>query len=85
MNNRSVKELHVEAGARVNGALLKSGLVDEVLVYLAPLLIGEGRPMAQCGPFDTLAQALRLKPVEFQRVGDDLRIRLLTQPAVVLP
>ena len=85
LNNRSVNELHVEAGAKLNGALLTSGLVDEVLLYLAPLLVGEGRPMAQCGPFDTLAQALRLKPVEFQRVGDDLRIRMLTQPAAVQP
>ena len=85
LNNRSVNELHVEAGARLNGALLKSGLVDEVLVYLAPLLVGEGHPMAQCGPFDTLAQALRLKPVDFHRVGDDLRLRMLTQPAAVPP
>ena len=73
--------MHVEAGARLNGALLQAGLVDEVLVYMAPLLIGEGRPMAQCGPFDTLAQSPRFKPVEFQRLGDDLRVRMLTQPA----
>ena len=81
LNSRCVNELHVEAGAKLNGALLNSGLVDEVLVYLAPLLVGEGRPMVQCGPFDTFAQALRLKPVEFQRVGDDLRIRMLTEQA----
>lgn len=85
LNRRSVNELHVEAGSRVNGALLAAGLVDEVLVYLAPLFVGEGRPMAQYGPFDTLAQALRLNPLEFQRVGDDLRIRMLTQPAAVPP
>ena len=85
LSKRSVNELHVEAGAKVNGALLAAGLVDEVLVYLAPLLVGEGQPMAQCGPFDTLSQALRLTPLEFQRVGDDLRIRMLTRPAAVLP
>lgn len=85
LNSRSVNELHVEAGATVNGALLAAGLVDEVLVYLAPLLVGEGRPMAHCGPLDTLAQALRLTPLEFQRVGDDLRLRMLTQPAATPP
>ena len=81
LNARSVNELHVEAGARLNGALLQAGLVDEVLVYLAPLLIGEGRPMVQCGPFDGLSQALRFKPVEFAQFGDDLRIRMLTLSA----
>ena len=85
LNSRCVNELHVEAGAKLNGALLSSGLVDEVLLYLAPLLVGEGRSIVECGPIDTLAQALRLKPLDFKKLGDDLRIRLLTQPASVRP
>ena len=45
-----VNELHVEAGHKLNGSLLREGLVDELLVYLAPKLIGAGREMATFGP-----------------------------------
>ena len=38
---REINELHVEAGARLNGALLAAGLVDELLLYLAPCVIGD--------------------------------------------
>lgn len=71
-----VNELHVEAGARLNGALLSAGLVDELLVYSAPLLLGEGRGMAALGPFETLAQGLRWRYVDVQPLGADLRSRL---------
>ncbi|MCC9595345.1 MULTISPECIES: bifunctional diaminohydroxyphosphoribosylaminopyrimidine deaminase/5-amino-6-(5-phosphoribosylamino)uracil reductase RibD [unclassified Rubrivivax] len=71
-----VNELHVEAGARLNGALLAAGLVDELLVYTAPLLLGEGRPMAALGPFETLAQGHRYGFVDATPVGEDLRLRL---------
>ena len=42
----AINELHVEAGPRLNGALLQAGLVDEWLLYLAPKLLGQGRPLA---------------------------------------
>lgn len=79
-----VNELHVEAGARLNGALLSAGLVDELLVYAAPLLLGEGRGMAALGPFETLAQGLRWHYVDAQRIGPDLRLRLRTEGAVAM-
>src|SRR5690606_861149 len=41
-----VNEVHVEAGARLSGAMLAGGCVDELLVYMAPLLLGQGRGMA---------------------------------------
>jgi diaminohydroxyphosphoribosylaminopyrimidine deaminase/5-amino-6-(5-phosphoribosylamino)uracil reductase len=69
-----VNELHVEAGAALNGALLQAGLVDELLLYLAPTLLGTGRDMAALGPLQELAAGL---PFEFDsavRVGADLRI-----------
>lgn len=72
---REVNELHVEAGRTLNGALLRAGLVDELLLYLAPLLIGAGRELAALGPFDALADALRWRFVAVDRVGDDLRLR----------
>ena len=71
---RGVNELHVEAGHRLNGALVRAGLVDEWLLYLAPTLLGPGRGMADMGPLDTLAQRLALEFQGVERVGPDLRI-----------
>jgi len=69
-----VNELHVEAGHKLNGSLLREGLVDELLVYLAPKLIGQGRGMAAFGPLQTLHQSLALHFHATAMVGDDLRI-----------
>jgi diaminohydroxyphosphoribosylaminopyrimidine deaminase / 5-amino-6-(5-phosphoribosylamino)uracil reductase len=71
---RGVNELHVEAGHKLNGSLIREGLVDELLVYLAPKLIGLGRGMAQFGPLTELSQALALEFVSSQALGPDLRI-----------
>jgi diaminohydroxyphosphoribosylaminopyrimidine deaminase/5-amino-6-(5-phosphoribosylamino)uracil reductase len=73
---REVNELHVEAGHQLNGSLLREGLVDELLVYLAPRLLGPGRGMAAIGPLQQLAQSLDFEFVDAERVGDDLRLRL---------
>lgn len=70
-----VNDLHVEAGHKLNGSLLREGLVDEFLVYLAPKLVGLGRPMMQFGPLERLEDALALEFVEVAQVGPDLRIR----------
>jgi diaminohydroxyphosphoribosylaminopyrimidine deaminase/5-amino-6-(5-phosphoribosylamino)uracil reductase len=72
---REVNELHVEAGHQLNGSLLRAGLVDELLVYLAPSLLGEGAPMASFGPLAALGQALPLQFTSVDLVGPDLRIR----------
>lgn len=69
-----VNELHVEAGHRLNGSLLRENLVDECLLYLAPRLLGPGAGLAAIGPFTTLAQALPLAFHAIDRVGDDLRL-----------
>jgi diaminohydroxyphosphoribosylaminopyrimidine deaminase/5-amino-6-(5-phosphoribosylamino)uracil reductase len=71
-----VNELHVEAGARLNGALLDAGLVDEVVCYLAPSLIGDpARGMFQrAAPLDDLAAHTPLAIVDVARLGADLRI-----------
>lgn len=67
-------EVHVEAGHKLNGSLVRAALVDELLVYLAPRLIGQGRAMAQFGPLAALDQALALEFRETTPVGPDLRI-----------
>jgi diaminohydroxyphosphoribosylaminopyrimidine deaminase/5-amino-6-(5-phosphoribosylamino)uracil reductase len=77
---RHVNELHVEAGARLNGALLQAGRVDELLLYVAPTLLGAGRGMASLGPFESLSQGLDFEFHAAARVGADLRILARTRP-----
>lgn len=70
-------ELHVEAGAGLAGALLKAGLVDEILLYQAPVLLGCGtRGLTTMGPLVDLSQALRLHCVDHQKIGTDWRLLL---------
>lgn len=71
---RGVNELHVEAGNKLNGSLVREGLVDEMLVYLAPTLLGPGLGMANVGPFDALGQGLAMDFITVERVGPDIRI-----------
>ena len=71
---RGINELHVEAGHKLNASLLREGLVDELLVYLAPKLIGLGREMAAFGPLESLADALQFEFTDVQRIGADLRL-----------
>ena len=75
---REVNELHVEAGHKLNGSLLREGLVDELLLYLAPKFIGDGLGIASGahagGPLATLAGALPLEFRSVDRLGPDLRI-----------
>lgn len=74
LGQREVNELHVEAGHKLNGSLVREGLVDEFLVYLAPKLMGQGADMANFGPLTELAQALPLTFQSTAMVGPDLRI-----------
>ncbi len=72
---RGTNELHVEAGFKLNGSLLREGLVDELLLYMAPKLLGTaGMGIANVGPLDALSQATPLQWQDILRVGDDLRI-----------
>jgi diaminohydroxyphosphoribosylaminopyrimidine deaminase/5-amino-6-(5-phosphoribosylamino)uracil reductase len=75
LGRRGINELHVEAGAQLNGALLQAGLVDELLLYLAPMLLGPGRPMAQLPVLSALSRQLALSIIDSTPVGPDLRIR----------
>jgi diaminohydroxyphosphoribosylaminopyrimidine deaminase/5-amino-6-(5-phosphoribosylamino)uracil reductase len=74
---RDINEVHVEAGPTLAGAFLHAGLVDELLLYINPSLLGDdARPLAQLPPPATLAARLRYELVEHVQVGDDLRLRL---------
>ncbi|WP_341886682.1 bifunctional diaminohydroxyphosphoribosylaminopyrimidine deaminase/5-amino-6-(5-phosphoribosylamino)uracil reductase RibD [Variovorax sp. YR752] len=71
---RGVNELHVEAGHKLNGSLVREGLVDEFLVYMAPRLLGVGRELAAFGPLERLQDTLDLHWTSVDRLGDDLRL-----------
>jgi len=73
---RGVNELHVEAGARLNGALIGDGLVDELLVYVAPSVLGDpARGMFElAAPLTSLSARVPLEWQGIQRIGADLRV-----------
>ncbi len=73
---RGVNELQVEAGAKLNGALLAAGLVDELLLYLAPCLFGDpARGMfALPSPLSDLTQRAQLQVRDVARIGEDWRV-----------
>ncbi|WP_341902936.1 bifunctional diaminohydroxyphosphoribosylaminopyrimidine deaminase/5-amino-6-(5-phosphoribosylamino)uracil reductase RibD [Polaromonas sp. YR568] len=71
---REVNELHIEAGSKLNGSLIRAKLVDEFLIYLAPTLLGTGAGMAAWGPLQALTEGLALEFRSTEAVGQDLRI-----------
>lgn len=74
---RGCNELHVEAGPTLCGALFAAGLVDELLLYIAPLLLGDSaRPLLQLPALADMAARWQLQTVDRRVVGDDLRLRL---------
>jgi diaminohydroxyphosphoribosylaminopyrimidine deaminase / 5-amino-6-(5-phosphoribosylamino)uracil reductase len=70
-----INELHVEAGYKLNGSLLRAGLVDELLVYLAPTLLGEGAGLAHLGALERLSDGVQLRWTDMEPVGKDIRLR----------
>jgi diaminohydroxyphosphoribosylaminopyrimidine deaminase/5-amino-6-(5-phosphoribosylamino)uracil reductase len=74
LGRRQVNELHVEAGYKLNGSLVRAGCVDELLVYLAPALIGAGQGMFALGPFAQLAHKHELAFTHVAQVGADVRL-----------
>lgn len=72
---RGCNEMLLEAGSTLNGALLRAGLVDELLLYVSPQLLGDrARGMAQLGELTGLDQRVNLKWQDVRQVGNDLRI-----------
>jgi diaminohydroxyphosphoribosylaminopyrimidine deaminase/5-amino-6-(5-phosphoribosylamino)uracil reductase len=74
LGQKQINEVHVEAGHKLNGSLLREGLVDELLTYIAPKLVGQGRGMTNLGPFTSLDDAKALSFHEVTQIGPDLRI-----------
>ena len=77
---RGINEVHAEAGATLAGAFLAAGLADEVLLYVAPVLLGDlARPLFGGLGIQTMADRLKLEIVDSRMIGEDHR--LLLQPA----
>ena len=74
LGRREINELHVEAGGKLNASLVREGCVDELLVYLAPSLIGPGQGMFALPPLARLQDKFALRFHGVQQVGPDLRI-----------
>ena len=71
-----VNEVLVEAGRTLNGALIQAGLVDELIVYVAPCLLGdEGRGLFDLSEISRMSDRIKLKLLENRQVGMDLRLR----------
>lgn len=80
LGRRGINELHVEAGFRLNGSLVREGCVDEFLLYFNPSLIGDGaQGMLDLPALQSLDARWRLRLLSVERVGEDLRI--LARPA----
>ncbi len=74
---RDINEVHVEAGAALNGALLAAGLVDEWIAYVAPMTLGDGaRGLFAHPPLTALADAARFRLADVRQIGGDLRLTL---------
>ncbi len=77
LGQRSINELHLEAGHLLNTSFLRESLVDEVLLYQAPRMLGQGRGLSALGPLEDLGQSLDWRFVEVKTVGEDLRVRMM--------
>jgi diaminohydroxyphosphoribosylaminopyrimidine deaminase / 5-amino-6-(5-phosphoribosylamino)uracil reductase len=72
-----INELMVEAGQGLNGALLAQGLIDELLIYYAPILLGNSaRGMFDFPPLQAMSQRTQLKLIDMRQIGQDIRLRL---------
>lgn len=74
LGRRDVNELHVEAGHLLNGSLLREGLVDELLVYLAPRLLGQGSGLAALPALAQIPAQAELRYVQVEQIGEALRV-----------
>jgi diaminohydroxyphosphoribosylaminopyrimidine deaminase/5-amino-6-(5-phosphoribosylamino)uracil reductase len=80
LGDRQCNEILIEAGATLAGAFVQQGLVDELIVYMAPILLGcNARPLLQL-PFDNMQQRIALNITEMKPIGKDWRITVEFAP-----
>lgn len=72
---REINEVMIEAGAILNGALLRAGLIDEIVVYMAPKILGDhARGLFNMPELHTMADTIELAIVDMRAIGNDWRI-----------
>ncbi len=77
-----INEVMVEAGATFSGALIEAGLVDELIVYMAPILLGDSaQPLLKLEPLGKLSEAKKLDLIDVRQFGKDLRLTYITKQA----
>ncbi|NEC06248.1 dihydrofolate reductase family protein, partial [Streptomyces sp. SID7909] len=81
LHERGVRSVLLEGGPVLAGAFVAAGLVDKVVGYLAPVLIGAGPAALADAGISTLTEALRLDVTETVRIGPDLRVTAVPGPA----
>jgi diaminohydroxyphosphoribosylaminopyrimidine deaminase/5-amino-6-(5-phosphoribosylamino)uracil reductase len=74
LGRRQINELHVEAGFKLNGSMIREGCVDELLLYLAPALIGDAQGLFDLQALESMDALRRLSFQEIKQIGPDLRI-----------
>jgi diaminohydroxyphosphoribosylaminopyrimidine deaminase/5-amino-6-(5-phosphoribosylamino)uracil reductase len=74
-----MNEIHVEAGHKLNGSLLREGCVDELLVYLAPTLLGAGLGIANLPELTSLTERTDWKRIDAMAFDPDIRLRFVRQ------
>ncbi|MBW4050921.1 MAG: bifunctional diaminohydroxyphosphoribosylaminopyrimidine deaminase/5-amino-6-(5-phosphoribosylamino)uracil reductase RibD [Proteobacteria bacterium] len=83
LGRREINELWVEAGPGLAGALLRQGLVDELILYIAPKLLGpQARPLVEMGELRNLHEAPGFIVVDTRQIGEDIRLRLRPRQAL---
>ncbi len=76
LNAEGCSHVWLEGGPRLAAAFLAAGLVDEVIAYVAPVLLGSGTSAVADLEITTIDNAMRLHLVDLTRIGDDVRFRL---------
>jgi len=72
---KEINLLHVEAGSVLSGALLKNELVDEIIIYIAPHIMGDGaKGLFHLPGLEQMKDRISLKIIELRSIGNDIRI-----------
>jgi diaminohydroxyphosphoribosylaminopyrimidine deaminase / 5-amino-6-(5-phosphoribosylamino)uracil reductase len=74
LNQLNINELHVEAGSTLNTAFLQGGWVDELLIYLAPKLLGQGHGLSRLGPWSAMTDSELWQFNSITTLGEDIRL-----------
>jgi diaminohydroxyphosphoribosylaminopyrimidine deaminase/5-amino-6-(5-phosphoribosylamino)uracil reductase len=77
LGEMGINNLLVEAGSGLNGAMLEAGLIDEYIIYTAPIILGsDAQPMIQI-PLTKMAEKINLDIVDIRNIGEDIKIKAI--------